>query len=543
MSPASLDAPVFSVPIRWTLRALAWAAFGVSAYLAWHAVNQTSVAGCGVGAESGCDMVQASTWAKWLGMPVAVLGLACYASLATLSALLGVRNPQSSRWIHTLFVMLAAAAALASIWFLALQVFAIGHYCKYCIVTDLCGIALGALAVGFTFRWLHSTRHVRVSHNSATGLMALRTAMPTATRTSPVVTPSRSLAPSLSIALSGALAIGLLLIGGQLLFREKSYELQQVALTESIDMSARSNDEPREPAPLPAEGRVAMRIPTEPIDNDPDGESEAVGDPDVVGAQFEEPSISGESTSDEPAVEGSADQSESVGELAEATEATDSQPTAVAESPKRERKVTFLDGKLTLDVYEHPLIGSPEAPHVLVEMVSYDCKHCRATHRRIKQALARYGDQVAIIVMAVPLERKCNKLITNPSASHPGACSTARMTLGVAKLKPSAFAKFHDWLMADEEKPPALDRIISRAYGLVDRDSLRELSGGDELNKQIQQYVDLYSKLAQQNSGKKSFGLPIQILGDHIMSGTVEKPADMYEAWEKHLGVKPPGRS
>jgi hypothetical protein len=50
--------------------------------------------------------------------------------------------------------------------------------------------------------------------------------------------------------------------------------------------------------------------------------------------------------------------------------------------------------------------------------------------------------------------------------------------------------------------------------------------------------VDLFAKLGQLNGNKKEFGLPIQILGDHIMSGTIEKSDDLYKAWEEHLGVK-----
>ena len=38
------------------------------------------------------------------------------------------------------------------------------------------------------------------------------------------------------------------------------------------------------------------------------------------------------------------------------------------------------------------------------------------------------------------------------------------MSLGVARLKPYAFARFHDWLMEDKEEPPALDNIIAKAY-------------------------------------------------------------------------------
>src|SRR6186997_2312552 len=109
-SYGSACAPAFNTPVRWTLRVLAWLAFGVASYLAWSAVTQTAVAGCSVGSHESCDVVLSSSWSKWLGVPVAVLGLACYATLATLSILLGLRSAQANRWISTVFVMLAIAA-------------------------------------------------------------------------------------------------------------------------------------------------------------------------------------------------------------------------------------------------------------------------------------------------------------------------------------------------------------------------------------------------------------------------------------------------
>src|SRR5215210_8291410 len=94
----STSAPAFNAPVRWTLRVLAWLAFGVASYLAWRAMTQTAVAGCSVGSNEGCDLVLSSSWSKWLGIPVAVIGLGCYATLAALSVLLGIRSPQASRW-------------------------------------------------------------------------------------------------------------------------------------------------------------------------------------------------------------------------------------------------------------------------------------------------------------------------------------------------------------------------------------------------------------------------------------------------------------
>ena len=74
-SSGSAAEPAFNAPVRWTLRVLAWLAFGVASYLAWHAMTQTSVAGCSVGSNDRLRLVLTSSWSKWLGIPVAVLGL------------------------------------------------------------------------------------------------------------------------------------------------------------------------------------------------------------------------------------------------------------------------------------------------------------------------------------------------------------------------------------------------------------------------------------------------------------------------------------
>src|SRR4051794_19918190 len=96
---ASATQPVFHGPVLWVLRVLAWLAFGVASYLAWNAINQTTVAGCSVSSAVNCDLVLTSSWSKWVGVPVAVLGLACYAALATLSVLLGVQRVGANRWL------------------------------------------------------------------------------------------------------------------------------------------------------------------------------------------------------------------------------------------------------------------------------------------------------------------------------------------------------------------------------------------------------------------------------------------------------------
>ncbi len=50
------------------------------------------------------------------------------------------------------------------------------------------------------------------------------------------------------------------------------------------------------------------------------------------------------------------------------------------------------------------------------------------------------------------------------------------------------------------------------------------------------QSLELFGKLQAQN---KSLGLPVQILGDKVVTGEVEKIDDVFKAWEENLGVTP----
>lgn len=492
---------------------LAWLAFGVASYLAWHAMTQTAVAGCTVGSNDGCDVVLSSSWSKWLGIPVAVLGLACYATLATLSVLLGVRNAQVNRWVSTLFVMLSIVAAGVSLWFVGVQVFALGSYCPYCLVTDSCGIGLGVIATVFAVRSVYMERGTSRSPAVQPGLMALRTTMPVGSRTAPVNTRTESASPWLIPAIGGAVPLIALLIGGQLLFASKTYDLQKVALKDSIQMVGAKTDT-TDSASSGGTERVAMRVPSEDESNE---RPSLPTDPANPNAKSD---ASGKDTADG------------------GTEKSASEPA----EPAKSRLVKFLGGKLTLDVYQHPVIGSPEAPHIAVEMMSYDCLHCRKMYPLIEHALERYGDQVALLVMVQPLDKDCNRLVTDPALSHPGACATAKLAMGVGRVSPSSFARFHDFLMSTKDKPPAMAAVLPKAYELADRTQLRQLTQGDELTKQLEGYVNLFDTL-QKRSGKKDFGLPIQILGDHVMNGSVEKEEDIFKAWEEHLGVKPKSAS
>ena len=116
------------------------AAFGVlvTAMLLWDAYARTGLPYCNEG--SGCDIVQASAWSRFLGLPLALWGLAAYALLGVLAFTGGTRL---RRWTSS--AVLASAGFGTSLYLTAVSLFVIGAWCAYCIAS--LGLMFAALVV------------------------------------------------------------------------------------------------------------------------------------------------------------------------------------------------------------------------------------------------------------------------------------------------------------------------------------------------------------------------------------------------------------
>jgi len=127
----------------WSMRLLCCVALGVTGYLAVTALRSEEVAGCGAGSAFDCSFVLHSRWSKVLGLPVSIPAFALYAVLIGVLCFCRARATKTqSRLAWGLVTVGAIAAGLSAIWFIGLQVFAVGHLCAYCIAAHLCGLAL-----------------------------------------------------------------------------------------------------------------------------------------------------------------------------------------------------------------------------------------------------------------------------------------------------------------------------------------------------------------------------------------------------------------
>lgn len=98
---------------------------------------------CSVGS---CDTVQASKWAEFLGLPVAVWGVGFY--LAALALAIASIQPrfEDSRAMSLALLLLTGWGVIFSSWLTYLELFVIEAICQWCVVSAIIVAGMFVLA-------------------------------------------------------------------------------------------------------------------------------------------------------------------------------------------------------------------------------------------------------------------------------------------------------------------------------------------------------------------------------------------------------------
>ena len=114
----------------------------ISSYLFYAKLTSTPLY-CGVG--QGCDIVQNSKYSIFLGVPMGFWGMLYYFVLFTLFYMEGQYG--TSRKLKTLTKLAIIWGLLFSIYLTALEEFAIGAYCSWCVVSFVNIIFISAISL------------------------------------------------------------------------------------------------------------------------------------------------------------------------------------------------------------------------------------------------------------------------------------------------------------------------------------------------------------------------------------------------------------
>lgn len=183
-----------------------------------------------------------------------------------------------------------------------------------------------------------------------------------------------------------------------------------------------------------------------------------------------------------------------------------------------------------LDLSTVPVLGDPEAPYVVVEMLDYGCAHCRRLHPRLLAARERYGDQLAVALMPAPLHSDCNDQMPPGRKGRQYACDYAKLALAVWRLAPEEFESYHNWLMTGRLPPPigeARQRAMDIAGQRVLIDERLEAQSVRMLRRNTAAWIRIDESL------------PLLLFPESALRGGGASDQEFFDTLEQKLGIEP----
>ncbi len=101
------------------------------------------------------------------------------------------------------------------------------------------------------------------------------------------------------------------------------------------------------------------------------------------------------------------------------------------------------------------------------------------------------GDNLAVIVLPVPLNTNCNNQITRTGANFMESCELARLAVACWRVDPEQFQIFHHW-MFEAVACPSYSTAKAKVDELVSREKIDAELKKESANKYISKHVQLY---------------------------------------------------
>lgn len=521
------EAPAVSASFGVTslLTLCAVVAIGISSYLAYASLTSGKIAGCD-GGWFDCESVLSSKWSSWMNIPVSVLAIGNYVGLLAALAIGNLATAPRTRYYAWFAVTaLGFSAGLAALWFIGLQTFVLKHFCPWCLGAHACGLlaaatlllarpisgkamatafgiaALGISVLGFgqylnpepeTFEVIHYETIDDVGGSDEAGESDGLIESPDGLFASP----DSAIEDDSNADDSG---------DDPFLFEAPSEDADESNDSDTNNSKADAQDET--PLSQTRPSSTSLRQSRSVANGMPRGHLGAIcsGGPlanwmlaflsdDRSPVNASSAVTAGSSYSPKPIQEDERQQGDQQ-EEAENPEKSDQDEADDDEPEQKKRRLAAISGgSIKLDINQWPLIGSPDGEFVFVEMFDYCCPHCRHTHKTIKQAMQQMDGQLAVVVLPVPLNTKCNPAVSRTGGKFIESCDLARLAVAVWRADPEKFNQFHDWMFQDYDAP-SFARALEYARNLVGKEKLDEALNNKIVDSYIKKHVEIYRRL------------------------------------------------
>ncbi len=191
----------------------------------------------------------------------------------------------------------------------------------------------------------------------------------------------------------------------------------------------------------------------------------------------------------------------------------------------------YVDGESqddvpAMDPHAVPLVGSPDALHVVTLLFDYTCPHCQQMHFMLDEVIRRYGGKLAFALRPAPLDSQCNPYIPRDADEFKDSCDLVRVGLAVWVARREAFAAFEHWMYTfesgDRWHPRSLEAARAKAVELVGQAEFDAAWGDPWIEKYMRSSIKIYGDTGGKAIPKLAFGsrwvIPEPYSADDLMT-------------------------
>lgn len=91
------------------------------------------------------------------------------------------------------------------------------------------------------------------------------------------------------------------------------------------------------------------------------------------------------------------------------------------------RRIRLRSGKVIANIDDFPLLGPPDAEHIIAWLFDFTCEECHHLHRLLLKAVDRYAGRLAVLAIPVPLHAGCNPTVKCRLPERVHSCAYARL--------------------------------------------------------------------------------------------------------------------
>ena len=193
-----------------------------------------------------------------------------------------------------------------------------------------------------------------------------------------------------------------------------------------------------------------------------------------------------------------------------------------------------------IDYHAVPMVGSPDAPYIVILLFDYQCPHCQKIHFLLDEAIQRYNGKLAFALCPAPLNTECNPYIHQDVDAFKNSCELAKISLAVWIARREAFPAFENWMFTFESgslwHPRSLEATRAKAIELVGQAKFDTAWSDPWIGRYIQTCIRIYGQTIQ---GGKS-GIPKLVFGSHWVIPELYNADDLVMILQKSLAVPTP---